>query len=102
MAGVGGAALPGVLWWIAVSGAVVNFALYSFSTFLPAFLTRFHGMSVAQAGIWTGIGSGVAGILGAVAAGLLGDRVKNRLWLAAGASLAGGGSGVRGAADAGG
>ncbi|MCX6633203.1 MAG: MFS transporter, partial [Candidatus Solibacter sp.] len=82
------AALPAVFWWSAASGAVVNFALYSFSTFLPAFLTRYHGMSVAQAGIWTGIGSGASGILGAAAAGLLGDRVKNRLWLAAGASLA--------------
>jgi MFS family permease len=80
--------LPRVFWWIAASGAVVNFALYSFSTFLPAFLTRYHGMSVAQAGIWTGIGSGVSGILGAGAAGLLGDRVTNRLRLAAGASLA--------------
>jgi MFS family permease len=80
--------LPAVFWWIAVSGAVVNFALYSFSTFLPAFLTRYHGMSVAQAGIWTGMGSGVSGILGAGAAGLLGDRVTNRLYLAAGASLA--------------
>jgi MFS family permease len=87
-AGEGAAALPAVFWWIAASGAVVNFALYSFSTFLPAFLTRYHGMSVAQAGIWTGIGSGVSVILGALAAGLLGDRVKNRLYLAAGASLA--------------
>ena len=86
-AGARVAALPGVFWWIAASGAVVNFALYSFSTFLPAFLTRYHGMSVARAGIWTGIGSGVSGILGAAAAGLLGDRVTNRLWLAAGASL---------------
>jgi MFS family permease len=86
--GAGAVVLPAVFWWIAASGAVVNFALYSFSTFLPAFLTRYHGMSVAQAGIWTGIGSGVSGILGAGAAGLLGDRVKNRLWLAAGASLA--------------
>src|SRR4030095_927448 len=83
-AGAHTATLPSVFWWIAVSGAVVNFALYSFSTFLPAFLTRYHGMTVAQAGIWTGIGSGVSGILGAGAAGLLGDRVKNRLWLAAG------------------
>lgn len=81
------AALPAGFWWIAASGAVVNFALYSFSTFLPAFLTRYHGMSVAQAGMWTGIGSGVSGILGAGAAGMLGDRVKNRLYLAAGASL---------------
>ena len=87
-AGARVAALPAVFWWIAASGAVVNFALYSFSTFLPAFLTRYHGMSVAQAGIWTGVGSGVSGILGAAAAGLLGDRVTNRLWLAAGASLA--------------
>ena len=87
-AGAGTGALSAGFWWIAVSGAVVNFALYSFSTFLPAFLTRYHGMSVAQAGAWTGVGSGVSGILGAAAAGLLGDRVKNRLWLAAGASLA--------------
>ena len=81
------------LWWIAASGAIVNFTLYSFSTFLPAFLTRFHGLSVAQAGLWTGIGSGVAGILGGAAAAAYGDRVirrrgNGRMLLAAGASLA--------------
>jgi MFS family permease len=75
-----------------VSGAIVNFALYSFSTFLPAFLKRYHGMSVAQAGVWTGIGSGVAGIAGALLAGIWGDRIlkrwrNGRLLLAALASL---------------
>jgi MFS family permease len=75
-------------WWIAASGAVVNAALYSFSYFLPAFLTRFHGISVGQAGLWTGIGSGVAGILGAAGVALYGDRVSRhrpggRMWLAA-------------------
>ena len=80
------------LWWIAASGAIANFVLYTFSTFLPAFLTRFHGLSVAQAGLWTGIGSGTAGILGCVAAGVLGDRIigarhNGRLLLAAGAAL---------------
>jgi len=79
-------------WWIAGSGAIVNFVLYTFSTFLPAFLTRFHGFSVAQAGLWTGIGSGAAGILGALAAGVLGDRVTGnrggaRMRLSAGAAL---------------
>ena len=64
------------LWWIAVSGAVVNFVLYSFSYFIAAFLTRFHGLSVAQAGVWSGIGSGAAGIAGALAAGAFGDRVQ--------------------------
>ena len=80
--------LPAAFWWIAASGAVVNFALYSFSTFLPAFLTRYHGMSVARAGVWAGIGTGVSGILGASLAAAAGDRVSNRLWLAAAASLA--------------
>ena len=65
------------LWWIAASGAIVNFVLYSFSTFIAAFLTRVHGLSVGQAGVWSGIGSGVAGILGALAAGALGDRARD-------------------------
>lgn len=73
------------LWWIAASGAVVNAVLYTFSYFLPAFLTRVHGLPVGEAGLWTGIGSGVAGILGAVAAGIFG---AGRLRLAAAASLA--------------
>ena len=80
-------------WWIALSGAVVNFALYSFSAFFPAFLTRFHHLSVARAGVWAGIGTGVAGIAGALFAGALGDRVtanfaRNRMRMAAAASLA--------------
>jgi len=79
------------LWWIAGSGAIVNFILYSFSTFVSAFLTRFHGLSVAQAGLWSGIGSGAAGILGAIAAGVYGDRVivrwrNGRVLLAAAAA----------------
>jgi MFS family permease len=80
------------LAWIAGSGAILNFALYSFSAFLPAFLKRYHGLSVAQAGLWTGIGSGAAGVAGAVLAGVWGDRIivrwpNGRLLLAAGAAL---------------
>jgi predicted MFS family arabinose efflux permease len=75
-------------WWIAASGAVINFALYSFSTFMPAFLTRYHGASVARAGVWTGIGTGVAGLAAAGAVSALGDRVQSRLALAAAVSLA--------------
>jgi predicted MFS family arabinose efflux permease len=84
----GALASPGVLlripalWWIAASGALVNFILYTFSTFIAAFLTRYHGLSIAQAGLWAGIGSGAAGISGALAAGALGDSA-NRVGLAA-------------------
>ena len=75
-------------WWIAASGAIVNSALYSFSYFLPAFLTRVHGLTVGQAGVWTGIGSGLAGLAGAAAVWILGDRREgSRLGLAAGAAF---------------
>jgi predicted MFS family arabinose efflux permease len=77
------------LWWIAVSGALANFVLYSFSTFISPFLSRYHGLSVAQAGLWSGLGSGLAGIAGALLAGAAGDRVwgAGRLRLAALAAL---------------
>ena len=78
---------PTGFWWIAASGAVINFALYAFSTFLPAFLTRYHGLSVARAGVWMGIGVGAAGIGGGAAAAFLGDRVRSRLGLCAAVSL---------------
>jgi MFS family permease len=55
------------LWWITLSGALVNFIMYSFSYFIAAFLTRYHGLTVAEAGVWSGLGSGVAGMGGALA-----------------------------------
>ena len=55
-----------------------------FSYFVAAFLTRFHGMSVAQAGVWSGLGSGIAGLLG----GLAVVRFGGRLRFAAAAALA--------------
>jgi predicted MFS family arabinose efflux permease len=73
--------------WICASGALINFGLYGFSTFLSAFLTRYHGLTVAQAGVWVGIGTGVSGIAGALSAGAIGDRVRSRLKLCAAISL---------------
>jgi predicted MFS family arabinose efflux permease len=78
---------PAGFWWIAASGATVNFALYAFSTFLPAMLTRYYGLSVAQSGLWMGVGTGVSGIAGALGAGAAGDRVRSRLGLAAGVMM---------------
>jgi MFS family permease len=82
-----------IFWWIAISGAIVNFALYSFSAFFIEFLTRVHHVPIGEAGIWSGIGVGVSGIAGALCAGALGDRVKarfaeTRMRLAAMAALA--------------
>src|SRR5262249_36679652 len=40
---------PRGFWWIAASGAAINFALYAFSTFLPALRAGYPGGSVARA-----------------------------------------------------
>jgi MFS family permease len=64
------------LWWITLSGAMVNFIMYGFSYFIAAFLTRFHGMSVAQAGVWSGIGSGAAGVAGALMVVAFGGKLR--------------------------
>lgn len=63
------------MWWIIASGALVNFNLYALATFFPAFLTRYHGLTVGAAGLAAGVGYGAAGIAGGVIAGTWGDRV---------------------------
>ncbi len=80
--------IDAVFVWIVISGALVNACLYAFSTFLPAYLTRVHGYSVAQAGAWSGLGTLAAGLAGAGLAGWLGVNVQNRLSIAAVESLA--------------
>jgi MFS family permease len=80
------------MWWIIASGALVNFNLYALATFFPAFLTRYHGLSVGQAGLWAGVGYAAAGIAGGAIAGAWGDRVihkrkDGRLLSAAAAAL---------------
>jgi MFS family permease len=62
-------------WWIVLSGALVNFILYSIGVFFPAFFSRIHHMNVARAGIVTGIIYAVGGTLGGSVAGIGGDRV---------------------------
>jgi MFS family permease len=63
------------LWWIIASGAILNFNMYALGTFVPAFLSRIHHVSLAQSGIDTGIIYAAGGIAGTVIAGWLGDRV---------------------------
>ena len=62
------------MWWIIASGALLNFSLYALATFLPAFLSRIHGLSLARSGIATGIVFASGGAFGGLAAARLGDR----------------------------
>jgi len=76
------------LWWIILSGALLNFNMYALATFLPAFMTRVHGYSVARAGVTCGIVYLIGGVCGGLMGGHLGDLVASnarnaRLWMAA-------------------
>jgi MFS family permease len=62
-----------VFWWIVASGVVLNFALYAFASFLPAFFGRIHHMNVGRAGVVAGIVYGLGGLSGGAISARLGD-----------------------------
>ena len=66
------------LWWIIASGALLNFSMYAIATFLPAFLSRIHGLSLASSGIASGFVYLSGGLAGCVTAGYLGDSIIRR------------------------
>jgi MFS family permease len=69
-------AMP-TMWLIIVSGALHNFNMYALGSFLASFLRRYHGVTIEQAGLVSGLVYGV-GAVGLFAAGWLGDRAFRR------------------------
>lgn len=66
------------MWWIIASGALLNFNMYAFGTFLPAFFARVHGLSLAQSGITVGLIYAIGGIGGGMLAGRIGDTIVHK------------------------
>jgi predicted MFS family arabinose efflux permease len=66
------------LWWIIASGVFLNFNMYAFATFLPAFLSRVHGLSLASSGVAAGAVFLAGGLGGGLGAGYLGDSIVQR------------------------
>ncbi len=63
------------MWWIIFSGALINFNMYAIGTFMPAFLSRVHNLTLAQSGVATGIAFLAGGVFGGAMAGIWGDRI---------------------------
>ena len=63
------------MWWIIASGALVNFNLYALATFFPAFLTRYHGLSVGRRASGRALDTPWRGCGRRWSAGAWGDRV---------------------------
>ena len=66
------------LWWIIASGVLLNFNAYSIASFLPALLSRVHGLSLTASGVASGVVYVVGGVLGGTLAGILGDSIVRR------------------------
>ncbi len=65
------------LLWIIASGALHNFAMYSFSSFLAPLLMRYHGLDIRQAG-FAGTLVSLSGILGLLIGGFAADAQSSR------------------------
>jgi predicted MFS family arabinose efflux permease len=63
------------LWWIIVSGALHNFNMYALGAFLGPFLIRYHGVSLAKAGLIAMSVYGLSGIFGLLAGGIAADAL---------------------------
>jgi predicted MFS family arabinose efflux permease len=66
------------LWWIIASGVFLNFNLYAIATFLQAFFSRVHGLSLASSNNAAGFVYLIGGLGGGLSAGYLGDAVVKR------------------------
>jgi predicted MFS family arabinose efflux permease len=63
------------LWWIVLSGLLLNFNTYAVNAFQSPFLQRFHGLSLGEASTISSWSLGLVGIVGLVIGGWLGDRL---------------------------
>jgi MFS family permease len=80
------------LWWIILSGILFNFHAYAVNMFQSAYLQRFHEVSLREASNLSSLSLGLAGAIGLLVGGALGDRLRmkfpnGRLLLAAVAML---------------
>jgi MFS family permease len=66
------------MWWIILSGALLNLSMYALGAFLTSLLMRYHGRNIAQANTIIAVVYGFGGGLGMLAGGWLCDRVVRR------------------------
>ncbi|MEM7216864.1 MAG: MFS transporter [Pseudomonadota bacterium] len=56
----------------------ISFVTYGVGFWSPAFMQRVHGESIADAGLYLGLGAAVGGFVGIVLGGFLADSLKRR------------------------
>jgi len=66
------------MWWIILSGALHNFNAYAVNGFLPAYLGRYHGLSLQTANTVSAIVLGAVGVVGLLLGGWAADWISHR------------------------
>jgi MFS family permease len=66
------------MWWIIISGALHNFNAYAVNAFMPAFLGRYHGLSLQKSNTISAFVLGAVGVIGLLAGGLAADWISRR------------------------
>lgn len=66
------------MWWIILSGALHNFIMYALGAWLAPYLIRFHGVTVARAGVLLTVAYGIAGGAGLLLGGRAADAMLTR------------------------
>jgi len=62
------------MWWIILSGALLNLNMYALGGFLTSFMIRYHALDIGQATLLVSVIIGFGGGLGMLAGGWVGDR----------------------------
>jgi MFS family permease len=66
------------MWWIILSGALHNFNAYAVNGFLPAYLGRYHGLSLQRANVVSAVVLGGVGVIGLLVGGWAADWISHR------------------------
>jgi MFS family permease len=68
------------MFWIILSGALFNFNMYAINLFMPAFLSRYHGLNLKDANIVASFILGAVGVPGLLAGGWVVDHFRKIAW----------------------
>jgi MFS family permease len=66
--------------WIILSGALFNFNQYAMNQFMPAFLSRYHGLDLKHANITSAFILGAVGVPGLLLGGWVVDHFRTVRW----------------------
>ncbi len=64
------------MWWIALSGALHNFNAYAVNAFMPAYLGRYHQLSLQQSNTIAAFTLGAVGVVGLLGGGIMADWAR--------------------------